>query len=125
MLGVENHFIDPFLHESDGVGDDFQVRLLADAQIVAHVQIPSLAHQRDHRRVRGEQHFKIDILRRFGAELSSRAKGRDFGVLELELFNLLEKIGVARIGAGITTFDVVDAQLVELLGDTKLVLQRE
>ena len=57
MLGVEDHFVDALLHERDGIGDDLQVGLLADAQIVAHVQIPGLADQGHHRRVGGEQHF--------------------------------------------------------------------
>ena len=62
-----------------------------------------------------EQNFEIDVLRRLGAEFSRRAEGCDLGVLELEFFHLLEKIGVARIGARIAAFDVVDAQIVELL----------
>jgi hypothetical protein len=43
MLGVKNHFIDALLHEGNRIGNDLQIRLLADAQIIAHVQIPSLA----------------------------------------------------------------------------------
>ena len=125
MLGVENHFIDALLHERDRIGDDFQVGLLADAQIVAHVQVPGLADQGHHRRIRAEQNFEIDILRRLGAEFSRRAEGCDLGVLELELFHLLEKIGVARIGARIAAFDVVDAHVVELFRDAQLVFERQ
>ena len=123
MLGVENHFIDPLLHERDRVGDDFQIGFLADAQIVAHVQVPGLADQGHHRRIRAEESLEIDILRRLGTEFSRRAEGCDLGILELELFHLLEKIGVARIGARITSFDVVDAHVVELRRHAQLVLE--
>ena len=57
--------------------------------------------------------------------LSRRAKGCHFGFLELEFFDLLEKIGVARIRARVTAFDIVDPQIVEFLRDPQLVLERE
>ncbi len=123
MLGVENHFIDPLLHERDRVGDDFQIGFLADAQIVAHVQVPGLADQGHRRRIGAEESLEIDILRRLGTEFSRRPEGCDLGILELELFHLLEKIGVARIGARITSFDIVDAHVVELRRHAQLILE--
>ena len=125
MLGVEDHFIDPLLHIGDGVGDDLQIGLLADAQVVAYMQVPSLANQSHHRGIGFEQHSKIEILRWLDADLHGRAEGRHLGVLELEFFDALEKIGVAVVGAGITAFDVIDAEFVQFRGDAQLVLERK
>ena len=72
-----------------------------------------------------EQHFEISILGRFDADLSRRAEGSHLGFFQFELFDLLEKIRIARIGARVTPFDIVDAKIVELLRDAQLVFQRE
>ena len=62
MLRIKNYFIDAFLHESNGIGDDVQIRFLADAQIIADVQIPGFADQRHHRCIGGQKDFEIDVL---------------------------------------------------------------
>ena len=67
--------------------------------------------------------MQIDVLGRLGADLPGRAEGRHLGILELEFFDPLEKIGVARVGAGIAAFDVIDAELVQFRGDAQLVLE--
>jgi len=124
-LALEDHLIDPLLHVGDGIGDNLQIGLLADAQVVAHMQVPSLANQSHHRGIGFEQHSKVEILRWLDADLHGGAKGRHLGVLELEFFDALEKIGVALVGAGITAFDVIDAELVQFRRDAQLVLERK
>ena len=109
MLGVENHLVGALLHVGKRIGDDFQVGLLADPQIIAHVQVPGLADQSHHRRLRRKQRLEIDVLRRFDAVLPGGPEGRDLRMLQLEFFDLLEEIGVARVGARVPAFNVVDA----------------
>ena len=55
------------------------------------------------------------------AGAAGRAKGGHAGVVEFQLPHLVEKGDVARVGAGEAALDVVDAELVEPLGDEQFV----
>ena len=125
MLRVENHLVDALLEISDGVADDVEVGLPADAQIVADVQIPGLADDRHDRRLGLEQLSYVQIVRCGRIRAASRAERGDSRVLQFELANLGEKLLVAGIGSGPTALDVADAAVIELLRNAELVLERE
>ena len=56
---------------------------------------------------------------------AGHAEGGDLGVLQRQLADLLEVLGVLGVGERIAALDVVDAQLVEPARDEQLVLERE
>ena len=62
------------------------------------------------------------IVRGRAARPPRHAEGGEGGV---ELAVLGEQLGVGRIGAGIAALDIVDAKIVEHLGDRQLVVERE
>src|SRR4029078_6544002 len=57
------------------------------------------------------------------ARAAGCAERRDLRAFQLQLFDLLEEIGITRVGTGIAAFDIVDSDLPELLGNPKLVLE--
>src|SRR5579883_3486229 len=59
------------------------------------------------------------------ARAPSRAEGRDLRMPQAQLLDLAEERGIALVRAGPAALDVVDAEIVEALGDFELVLDRE
>ncbi len=125
MLGVENHFVHPLLYEGDRIGNDFEIRFFADPQIIPHVKVPGFSNQGHDRSIRIEKYLKVEILGGLRRRLAGRAEGGDPGPFELQPLHLLKKIRVARIGAGIASLDVIDAEFDQLLGDPELIFQGE
>src|SRR5581483_10219247 len=125
MLRVEDNFFDPLLHVGNRIRDDLQVRFQTDAEIFANVEVPRLTDERDRRSLGFDQRLEAQVLRRFGRRLACHAERRDLGVAELEPFDSLEELRVARVRSRKAAFDVVDADLVELRGDAQLVFQRK
>src|SRR5205823_4431657 len=77
------------------------------------------------RRLGVEEFFQQLVVLGLDAAAAGHAERGDLRVLELQLADVAEEGGVLRVGAGEAALDVIDAELVELLGDEKLVLERE
>ena len=119
MLGVVDHFLAVVLEKRHGFGDQLQVLFLGDAQRALHVQVPALAEDRDHRRARFHQRAHVAVLLHRVLGEARGAEGRQPGVLQLQLARRARRTLVLGIGARPAAFDVVDAQLVQLLRDER------
>jgi len=104
------------------VTDDTEVLIERRAQDVQHVKCPTLPHQCNDRRLSIDHGLNVGILVGPAANAASAAEGRDARVVQLEIAHSLEVGDVLGVGARPPAFDVVDAQLVQQLGDLDLVL---
>src|SRR6266571_1441873 len=125
VLGVEDDLVGPLAEIGDGVVDDLQVLRQRDAQVLAHVEVPGLADDGDHRRLGGETETEVAVVGGLHARPAGRAEGRHLRVLQTEALDGAEKLLVAWVRARPAALDVVDAEVVEPLGDAQLVLERE
>src|SRR5947208_5867004 len=125
VLGVEDDLVGPLAEVGDGVVDDLQVLRERDAQVLAHVEVPGLADDGDHRRLGEETEAQVAVVGGLHARPAGRAEGRHLRMLESEAFDGAEELLVARVRAWPTALDVVEAEVVEALGDAELVLERE
>src|SRR5213593_21147 len=125
VLGVEDDLVGPLAEVGDGVVDDLQVLRERDAQVLAHVEVPGLADDGDHRRLGAETEGQVAVVGGLHARAAGRAEGRHLRVLETEGLHGAEELLVARIRARPAALDVVEAEVVEALGDAELVLERE
>src|SRR5437773_4029636 len=125
VLGVEDDLVDPLAEEGDGVVDDLQVLRERDAQVLAHVEVPGLADDGDHRRLGEETEAQVAVVGGLHARPAGRAEGRHLRMLETEAFDGAEELLVARVRAWPTARDVVEAEGVAALGDAELLLERE
>src|SRR5437870_7823114 len=125
VLGVEDDLVGPLTKVGDGVVDDLEVLRQRDAQVLAHVEVPGLADDGDHRRLGAETEAEVAVVGGLDARAAGRAEGRHLRVLQPEALDGAEELLVARVRARPAALDVVDAEVVEPLGDAQLVLERE
>src|SRR5438094_3412165 len=125
VLGVEDDLVDPLAEEADGVVDDLQVLRERDAQVLAHVEVPGLADDGNHRRLGAETEVEVTVVGGLHARPAGRAEGGHLRVLQPEALDGAEELLVARVRAGPAALDVMDAEVFEPLGDAQLVLERE
>src|SRR5439155_22352066 len=125
VLGVEDHLVDVLAEIGDRVVDHLEVRLEGDAEIVPHVEVPRLPDDRHDGRLRAEAFGEVPILGRLHPCPPRRAEGRDLGVLQPEPLDGAEELLVARVRARPAALDVAEPEVVELLGDAELVVERE
>src|SRR5438552_3300888 len=105
--------------------DDRQVLRQRDAQVLAHVEVPGLADDGDHWGLGGETEAEVAVVGGLHTRAAGRAEGRHLRVLETEALDGAEKLLVAWVRTRPAALDVVDAEVVEPLGDAQLVLERE
>src|SRR5437870_33301 len=117
--------VDRALHLHAAVRDALEVLREADAQILAHLEVPGLADDGDHRRLGAETEAEVAVVGGLHARAAGRAEGRHLRVLQPEALDGAEELLVARVRARPAALDVVDAEVVEPLGDAQLVLERE
>ena len=121
MLGIVDHFTP--------LGDEVTRRVLNHREVLLergpknlrHVQRPRFSDDGHHRHAALEQRAQLGVLVGLGTRATRGAKRRQTGVLQLEIFRLLKKRDVARIGAGKTAFNVIHPERVEFLGNEQLV----
>src|SRR5918996_3957795 len=87
------------------------------------MEVPALGHEADRGDIRREQRLEARIVGDGPARPLGHAKGGELGVAERPRFG--EELGVSRIGAGITRFDIVEPKRIELLGNQPFILDRE
>ena len=111
---------------ADRVGDHVQVFFQGRAEHLAHVQVPGLADDGDHRRSAASSRALRQVsspgatpLRRVMPKAATRAWRSG------SLPDLLEILEVLGVGQRIAALDEIDAQVVEPRGDAQLVLERE
>ena len=89
------------------------------------VQVPALAEDGDHRRAGFHQRRDVAVLfHRVLGEAGGAERGQ-LGVLQLQLAGAREELLVLGIGAGPAAFDVVNTELIQLLGDDQFVVHGE
>src|SRR5262249_1627391 len=119
----------PAAEERHRVPDDVEVLLEADPQVVPHVQVPGLADDGHDRRPGGEERGEVAVVGGAHAGTPRRPEGGAARLAPPEpaagADDRAEELRVARIRAGPPALDVVDAELVERLGDAQLVVERE
>ena len=125
MFGVEHHFLGIFFQESQAVGHHAQVFVEVGRQGFFDMHVPAFAKDGDHRGFRLQQMFQVGIVVRLVFRRASTAKGHQAGLLEGGRLHLGEKFHVFGIGPRPAAFDVVDAVVVQLVGDANFVLHRK
>src|SRR5262249_47189935 len=106
VLGVEDDLVHARAQEGYRVADHLEVLLQRDAQVVPHVQIPGLADDRDHRRLRAQQRLEVAVVGGPDPGPARRAEGRDAGMAQAQLAGGAEELLVPGIGAGPAALDV-------------------
>src|SRR5260370_2559080 len=89
------------------------------------MHVPGLADHGCDRSLGAQQQLQIAIGRGANSGTESCTEGRDLRVTNLYLFDLFEKRGVALVGARPSALDVIEAKLVETLGNRDLVLDSQ
>src|SRR5438132_7650306 len=125
VLGVEDHLVGPLAQIGDGIVDDLEVLLEGDAQVLAHVEVPGLADDGDDRGLGAQAEEQVAVVGGLHARPAGRAEGRHLRVPEARALDGAEELLVARVRARPAALDVLDAEVVEPLGDADLVLERE
>ncbi len=125
VLGVVHQLPAGALQVAHAVLDHRQVLGERGLDHLAHVEVPALAHQRDHRRLRLEQQLDVGVVIAVRLLVARRAEGADLGLLERDLADAGEELDVLGVRARPAAFDVGNAEGVEALGDLDLVVARE
>ena len=122
-VGVEKMFriVDDFpsrlAEQGHRFADHFEILFGRDVQDGADLEIAGLADQGDHGCFGGEEGAHSFVFVGLDAAAAGHAKGRQPGMAKTDFAGLAEKARILGIGQGITALDVIDAQVVELLGD--------
>ena len=125
VLGVVNHKLPVILQITHRVADHAEILIRRAAQHFLHVQHRSLAVNRDDRRLRLDEQPHLIVLLDRHALFAGRTERREFRVLEFALLGLREKLDVLRIAARPAALDVMNAELIELVGNAQFVGDRE
>ncbi len=119
MLAVDHRFLADSNRRLDRGLDRFEVFLVGAAERDAHMIVPALGDEADGVRLRLDQRGKSRIVGRRHPCPLGHAEGDEFCARRALLG---KEGGVGRVGAGIAALDIIDAELVEQLGDGDLVL---
>ena len=86
------------------------------------MQVPALAHQGDHRCASLQQSLQVGIILRPGTLFHGRAKSGQLGMAQLDLLSTAEESGILGVRSGPTSLDIMNAKLVQSLGNLQLVV---
>src|SRR3989338_7666970 len=75
--------------------------------------------------IRLQKPFDLRVFRNFHVSSAGGAKGRDFCFLNPGSFDLMEKRHVLGVGTGPAAFYIMNAELVQTLGNQNLVVNRQ
>src|SRR5262249_23241315 len=110
-------------HRFDRLANALQVLLEARAERHVDVKVPGLGDETNGARLGSEHCLEAGIVGKRPARTLGHAEGCEHG--EAERARRSEQLGVGRIGAWIASFDIVEAEAIELPRDQRLVLERE
>ena len=125
VLGVVDHLVDPAFKILEGVLNDFKVLVKGNFQGVGDVHIPALAEDGNDRCLRLKHGLDVGILVDAVVDPAGGAERGDPRMAKLYPADFFEVLDRHRVRAGPTALDIVDAELIECVGDTYLVVDRE
>ena len=126
VLGVEEHPTPVAAQERDRVGHHGDGLVEIGAQGIGHMAVPALGHDADRRGLDADQPGERLVVGRLHPGAAGRAEGHQGGRAEGELLRgALEELVVLRVGPRPPALDEGDAEVVELLGDAQLVVDRK
>ena len=125
VLGVEVNLAPERRHVLERLADHREVLLERRVQDRVDLGGDALADEGHNGRVRLAQRDDVEVGRGVGVGLAGPAEGHEFGVLQRPLLHAFEEGLVLLIAAGEAALHIVDAELIEAMGDGDLVGQRE
>jgi hypothetical protein len=90
VLGVVDDLVDVTLQVADGVVDEPRSSPQRDAQVVAHVHVPALPEDGDHRRLGAQQLLEVAILAGAPRRRGGSTERRHLDALQWALLDRLE-----------------------------------
>ena len=125
VLGVVDDLSAAAAEEFQGVADHFQIFLERCSQDLADVQVPAFSDNGQYGGTGAFQGGEGDIVGSADVRLAGHAEGGNSGVAEFELADLTEEGAILGVAERVSSLDVVNTDIVEVLGDGKLVLEAE
>ena len=121
MFGIKKKLGCLGTEKGQGIVDDLQVAFQGDSQGLLHVDVPGLAKDGNDLGFGRNQGLEIFVgfRRRFGHVRA--AKGGHLGGFQLVVLDFLEKTHVRRIGPRPAAFNIPNAQVIKLAGDSDFV----
>ena len=89
------------------------------------MEVPALAEDGDDGRAGLDERVHVAVFFHRILGEARGAEGGEFGVLEIQLAGAREEVLVLGIAAGPAAFNVINTELVQLLGDDELVVHGE
>ncbi|MMZ60517.1 hypothetical protein D1872_226160 [compost metagenome] len=123
MLGVENNLKTLALQISDGVVDHRQVFFQRGLQRRVDVEVPRFADERGGLNSRFDHPLQIRVMLGQAVFSPCASESRDL-CLKLQFLYALEKLDVLVVAAGDAPFNIMDTQLIQLLGNLQLIVGR-
>ena len=124
MLRVIDYLPPSRVHQPDRVGNHLQIFFECHAQHHLCLAPAGLADDGHYRRLGLQQGFHARVLVGRDAATPGHPERRHLGS-QLHGPDIPEECLILGIGKGESTFDVIDAQVIQLLGNHQFVLQRE
>ena len=112
VLGVKEHAPAALDQKRHRIGNHSEVLFQRRLKHARNMQIPALAHKRNHRGFGVKQGGEVGVLGGADVGAAGAAECGQRGVGERQRFGALEELGVARVGSGPAALDVVYAQIV-------------
>jgi hypothetical protein len=123
VLGVVDHALARRGEERDRFLDHRQVLAAVDAHDLLQVQRPRLADDRADRGEAAGEDPQAVVLVGAHAAAAGHAERRDLRVVEVLAREQLEELELLRVGRGEARLDQVHAELVEAMGDPRLLVR--
>ena len=125
MLGVVDDLLAVVLDIADGFGDEDEVLVVGDAEGAFDVEVPGLAEDGDDGGAGFDEGADVAVLMDGVLGEARAAECREPGVVQGEFGGALEELLVFGVAAGPAALNVIDTQLIELLGNDELVVHGE
>ena len=105
--------------------DDFEVLIQGDIEGLQRMDVPGFSKDGDDLCVCFDQGLDIRIILGEDPCPTGASKGDNLGLGKRDGFDLLKELEVLWIGSRPSSFDIMDTQLIQLLGNPDLILHRE
>jgi hypothetical protein len=125
VLRVEEDGVHPLPQVRHGIMDEGEVLLQADLEGMLRVKVPGLSEDGGSRCARVQDGPYGAVLLHLLAGTVGASEGYHRGVPQGQLRGLPKVLRVPRVRPGIPSFDILDAELVQLFRDPELVLHGE